>query len=72
MGSTLPSPLVPKPVPSVQPIIFNNLFPTLLSSRPGLRGGGGGLGGFGGPGALRRLLPETPPPEPDGGTGASG
>lgn len=35
MGSTLPSPPVPRPWPSFQPIIFNSLFPTLFSSFPG-------------------------------------
>ncbi|THH07258.1 hypothetical protein EW146_g9375 [Bondarzewia mesenterica] len=54
MGSTLPSPSAPNPVPSVHPIIFNSLFPTLVSSCPGLTGGGGGDGGGGGASANRR------------------
>lgn len=64
MGSTLPSPSVPSPVPSFQPIIFKSLFPTLFVSCPGLIGGGGGEGGGGGPSACL-LFPEFKFPAPD-------
>ncbi len=56
IGSTRPSPLVPKPVPSVHPIILRSLFPTLLVSCPGFRGAGGGVGGLGGPLASRLAI----------------
>lgn len=61
IGSTLPSPPVPRPWPSFQPIIFNSLFPTLFSSFPGLSGGGGGEGGGGGPSDLRFAGADTSP-----------
>lgn len=54
-GSTLPSPSFPSPDPSVQPIIFNNLFPTLLSSFAGATATGG-VRGRGGPSAERFVL----------------
>ena len=57
-GSTRPSPSVPRPEPSVQPIIFNNLLPTLFSSLPGARGAGGGEGGGGGP-SVNRFFFDT-------------
>lgn len=44
MGSTRPSPSVPRPVPSFQPIILSSLFPTLLPSSPGLACAGAGAG----------------------------
>jgi len=51
MGSTRPSPVLPRPVPSFQPMIFSNLLPTLFWSWPGFTGGGGGGSGGGGPSA---------------------
>ena len=68
-GSTRPSPSIPKPDPSFQPIIFKSLFPTLLSSFPGFTGGGGGVGGRGGPSAVRRCLRLSSTPS---GSGTSG
>lgn len=69
MGSTLPSPSTPKPVPSFHPIILKSLFPTLLSSCPGFTGGGGGEGGRVGPSAARRCLRLSSAPS---GSGTSG
>lgn len=69
MGSTLPSPSTPKPVPSFHPIILKSLFPTLLSSCPGFTGGGGGEGGRVGPSAARRCLRLSSTPS---GSGTSG
>ena len=53
IGSTRPSPSVPNPEPSFQPIIFSSLLPTLFSSLPGAGGAGGGEGGGGGPSVYR-------------------
>ena len=69
MGSTLPSPSAPSPVPSFHPIIFSSLLPTLVSSWPGLGGGKGGEGGGGGPSANRRVFRFSSEPS---GIGTSG
>lgn len=76
IGSTRPSPSVPRPVPSFHPIIFNNLLPTLLSSLAGCAGGGGGVRGRGGPSECRFLADDDDEDDaslwPFSGRGASG
>ena len=72
IGSTLPSPSVPNPLPSVQPIIFRSLLPMFESSFAGAAAGGGGDGAGGGPSACRFELPLLPPFPEDSGTGTSG
>lgn len=58
-GFTRPSPLDPSPAPSLHPIFFNSLFPTLFSSLPGKTGAGGGGAGAGGASAHFRFFSET-------------